>query len=107
MSVQPTNNIVLPVWTFGDRVRKARSIAGMDQREFASAIGVTHPALGAWESGRGKPRDIVSVAKRVELLTRVPAVWTLGLNADSPSGEPGGESADACTPRDLNPEPID
>lgn len=70
---------VVPSWTFGDRIRKARSVAGMDQREFAAAIDVNPSSLAAWETDRATPRDVVAVAKRVEMLTKVPAAWLLGL----------------------------
>ncbi len=55
----------------------------MNQHDFAVAIGVPDGSLANWETDRAKPRDIVAVAKRIELLTRIPAGWTLGIE-DSP-----------------------
>ncbi|WP_374238396.1 multiprotein-bridging factor 1 family protein [Mycobacterium sp. PSTR-4-N] len=79
MIVQPEQGSFVPVWSFGDRIRKARNEADMTQAEFATAIGVKEGSLAAWETDRATPRDIVAVAKRVELLTRIPAAWLLGL----------------------------
>lgn len=71
---------VIPAWTFADKLRKCRSIAGMDQRTFAEHIGVKSSAYAQWEADNNKPRDIVTVAKSIELLTRVPATWILGID---------------------------
>lgn len=78
----------VPEWTLADRLRKIRRLTGMSQGEFARAINVPEPRYAAWETGRNQPHsgDLLAVAKRIELLTRVPAVWTLGLSED---GSPG------------------
>ncbi|QBC87349.1 helix-turn-helix domain-containing protein [Mycobacterium avium] len=92
MTVQ--TDVVYPVWSFGDRIRKARTLADMNQREFAAAIEVAEGSLAAWETDRAIPRDIVTVAKRVELLTRIPAAWLLGVSTPGPfnggSSQPDG-----------------
>ncbi|MGB7509276.1 MAG: helix-turn-helix transcriptional regulator [Mycobacterium sp.] len=61
----------------------------MTQSAFAAAIGVKEGSLAAWETDRATPRDIVSVAKRVEMLTNVPAAWLLGLGGPT-SAQPSG-----------------
>lgn len=71
---------VIPAWTFADKLRKCRTIASMDQRTFAEHIGVKPSAYAQWEADNNKPRDIVTVAKSVEMLTRVPATWILGID---------------------------
>lgn len=73
-------SFVIPAWTFADRLRKARAIAGMDQRTFAKHVGAKPSAYAQWEADNNKPRDIVAIAKSIELLTRVPATWLLGLD---------------------------
>lgn len=84
---------LVPRWEFSDRLRKARSIAQQDQKEFAANLGVTAGSLAGWEAGRSKPRDVVAVAKRIEVLLGIPASWTLGLHEETPhSGGPGGGS---------------
>ena len=92
---------VTPTWTFGDRLRKTRSLAGMDQRAFATTLGVTASALAQWEPGRAVPRDIVTIAKRVERQTGVPAAWILGIN--EPSVDQPGSSVGLSTRRTLPP----
>lgn len=92
-TVQPDYGFIHPVWSFADRVRKARDIAGLNQREFAAAIEVSEGSLATWETGRAKPRDIVAVAKRIQLATRVPAMWTLGID-ETPDGDGGPTAAE-------------
>jgi DNA-binding XRE family transcriptional regulator len=79
-SAQPASSRV-PQWTFADRIRKIRTdVLDLHQHEMATQLGVTKAAYAAWESGRTQPRDILAVARRVELATRVPAAWLLGVD---------------------------
>ncbi len=41
---------------FGERVRSLRESLGMTQDELAKRMGVTRPAVSAWEAGNSKPR---------------------------------------------------
>ena len=85
-----TSSYYIPEWTFADRIRKARQVVSMDHKTFAAAISKTSSAVAQWEAGNSRPRDIVAVAKSIELLTRVPAQWILGLEtgkAPTPEGE--------------------
>lgn len=92
MTVQADGGYVYPVWSFSDRIRKARvDVAGMNQEAFAAALGVSEGSLASWETNRAKPRDIVAVAKRIEMLTHIPAAWLLGIE-DAPDRGPGGGS---------------
>lgn len=90
MTIDADHGQVFPEWTFGDKVRKARSIAGLDQREFAEALGVKAGSVAQWETDRAKPRDIVAVARRIEMLTRIPAGWTLGIQESPRPDNPDG-----------------
>lgn len=91
MSTQPEHRTWTPEWSFADRLRKIRREAGFQQDSFATHLDVNENQYKAWESGRNHPRDIVTIAKRIELLTGVPAQWTLGLSESAPSPtEPGG-----------------
>lgn len=67
-------------WSLADRLRKVRrDVAKLGQEEFADALGVSIKAYGAWEAGRNTPRELVALAKRIEVLTGVPAAWMLGI----------------------------
>ncbi|WP_182357738.1 helix-turn-helix domain-containing protein [Tomitella gaofuii] len=94
---------IYPEWTVGDRIKKVRGLTGMGQREFAEAIGSTAAALAAWETDRAKPRDIVAIAKRIEMLTRVPAGWILGLERESPRPDDDPDGGLAVRRRGLEP----
>lgn len=77
-----------PEFNFGDRIRKVRrDFARKSQNEMAESIGVSQKVYSAWESGRSRPSDIVAIAKRVELLTNIPATWLLDI-APPPPGQP-------------------
>lgn len=71
--------MAIPVWTFGDRLRKARRRSGMTGQQFADVLGITASALGQYETDRATPRDVVELAKRVEIVTGIPAAWMLGV----------------------------
>lgn len=45
----------VPVFTLGERIRKAREDLGLSQQEFADAIGHDRKSLGNWENGRNVP----------------------------------------------------
>ncbi len=78
------NTPVRPIWTFGDRMRKARRRSGLTVQEFADKLSITHSALGQYETDRSIPRDVVALAKRVEALTGIPAAWILGVDDVEP-----------------------
>ncbi len=98
MSINAVHGIV-PAWTMGDRIRKARREAGISQAELLGALAlagvdVTKQALGNWESGANdvsrKLRD--TVATVVALRTGVNRAWLLG---EAPSdGGPGRSRTD-------------
>lgn len=82
------NHGFIPEWTLADRLRKARLVSGLTQEEFADRIGAKPGAYSHWEAGRNTPRNLVALAQRIELLTDIPAAWTLGV-MDGPTGGPG------------------
>ena len=43
-------------FTIGDRLRKAREVAGFDQRGFEAASGISRATIGAYELGKSTPR---------------------------------------------------
>jgi len=76
----------LPVWGFSDKIRKARDLSGLGQKEFAARVNLTASTLAAYETGRSSPRfnDAPALAKRLQLLTGIPADWFLVI--DDPNG---------------------
>lgn len=68
-----------PEWTLGDRLRKIRRHLGVSQIEFAVTIEQNPKSYSSWESDQAQPRQLVAVAKRIEVATGVPAVWLLGI----------------------------
>jgi DNA-binding transcriptional regulator YiaG len=105
MSTQPELNVWTPEWSTADRLRKIRRDTGYSQDEFAEMLGANPNNYRAWESGRNHPRDIVALAKRIEMLTGVPAAWTLGL-ADGTS-TPGGPGTPKKADSVSNVTPLD
>jgi transcriptional regulator with XRE-family HTH domain len=45
----------IPDWTLGDRLRKAREHAGLNQAELAEKIGIARSSVVNYESGRSVP----------------------------------------------------
>ena len=46
----------VPVFSLGERIRKAREDAGMSQQQFAEELGVDRKTVGNWEADRNQPR---------------------------------------------------
>ena len=98
------NGLQVPEWTFADRLRKIRTSGGWSQKEIASLLEVGSSAYAQWEAGNAKPRDVVAIANRLELMARVPAAWTLGLNDENRHPDnPNGGSQFSVHPPGLEP----
>lgn len=92
-------------WTFGDRIRKIRRAVNASQGDFAAALGETRESLSTWESGRvAQPRNVVAIAKRIELAYGVPATWTLGLETKRPG--PSGPGLSKLPGLDSDQQPF-
>ena len=70
-------------WTLGDRIRKARRVAGMSHAQLAAALTErgfpsTAGRVGAWETGK-QPRQIERILAEVSEITGAPLDWLLGL----------------------------
>jgi transcriptional regulator with XRE-family HTH domain len=63
----------IPEWTQGDRLRKARELTDMGQREFAEHIGVSHQTITNAEKGHRTVRKITLNAW--SLATGVSVEW--------------------------------
>lgn len=81
---------LVPTWTVGDRLRKAREMAGLQAQELASDIDVDRNTVGNYERGRVKPRTIV--LKAWALRTGVSLQWLqTGETPAGPGGPDGGQ----------------
>lgn len=75
---------LIPEWTLGDRLRKARRSVKMTTAAFAEAINENPKTYGSWETDNSAPRnrDLLVMARRIEMLTRISAAWIIGLEPD-------------------------
>lgn len=97
-----TNPGAIPVWEFSDKIRKARDTTGLGQKEFAARIDLNPSSLAAYETGRATPRfrDAPALAKRLQLLTGIPADWFLVVDDPNPATPtPPATSSDATNER--------
>lgn len=80
---------------FGDRLRVVRRRKRRRQAEMAQLLDVKKVTYASWEAGSSTPAhaDVVSIARRLQLLDRVPVIWTLGayVEAPYPGGPEGGD----------------
>ncbi|MFB9775394.1 helix-turn-helix domain-containing protein [Brevibacterium otitidis] len=88
---------IVPELTIGQRLRVARELTGLEQREFASEIGISRTSVSALEGGRSKPRQLTLRAWSSR--TGVSLHWLETGEAPSPGGGDG-----ALAPVSLLPE---
>jgi len=77
MATRGGKSPVIPRWSFGDRLRKARMHADLQQEHIAVEFGVSKVAVSNWELGKSQPRDVFETAERYENITGVSAAWLL------------------------------
>ena len=66
----------VPEWTIPDRLRKARELTGLDQSEFANALGVSRGTVSNYERGSRVYRRPVLLAWA--MCAGVPMEWLQG-----------------------------
>ncbi len=91
----------VPVFTIGDRLRKAREEAGLDQGDFAIETGISRGTISNYERDEVTPK--LPYLTVWAMRTGVPFKWLLTGECPDPTG-PG---VDECAIRDSNPEPAD
>jgi transcriptional regulator with XRE-family HTH domain len=94
----------VPEWTITDRLRKARELTGMDQTEFADALGVSRSTVSNYERGSRVYRRPVLLAWAMS--SGVPLEWLHTGQQSAPQPGPV-EGLDECAVRELNPQPAD
>jgi transcriptional regulator with XRE-family HTH domain len=69
MTTQTASSV--PEFTLGDRLRKAREVAGLDQSEFARVADISRTTVINYEHGKRQPRPVYlrawSIATGVDL----------------------------------------
>lgn len=89
---------VVPEFTMADRLRKAREVAGLDQAQLASELGISRASVGNYEAGNTTPRRPTLLAYAMR--TGVSLAWLT--TGDTAGGGPGGEG---LPPLDSNQQP--
>lgn len=64
---------MIPTFTLGDRLRKAREVTGMSQVEFAEHIGIGRSTVQSYENGTTAPKQIA--LRAWAMATGVPFYW--------------------------------
>lgn len=83
-----------------DRLRRALRVSGVGVQDMAEYLGVGRNTVSTWINGRIVPSR--AMLRLFALRTGFPLEWLETGAAPSPDG---GNGADECAPRDLNPEP--
>jgi len=50
---------VVPAWTAGDRLRKARELTGLDRKAFAAELDLARNTVTKYEKGEEPPRPLI------------------------------------------------
>lgn len=82
---------LVPEWTTGDRLRKARSLTGMTLAEFAAATLISAKTIGNYEADRFRPKPLA--LKRWAEVTGVSETWLLTGVASTTNGYRKGRAA--------------
>lgn len=67
---------IVPEWTLGDRLRKARETADLEQIELARDIGVSRNTVANYERGKTTARRPVVLAWAVRCGVPIEWLWT-------------------------------
>lgn len=87
------------MWTIGDKLRKARVDAGLEQAELATEIGISRNTVRNYEAEKTTPRRPVLLAWAMR--TGVSLEWLTQDERPGPDGDAG------WAPRGSNPQPAD
>jgi transcriptional regulator with XRE-family HTH domain len=71
--MEAAHTALIPVWTLGDRLRKAREVAGMDAEIMAQHVGVTDRTIRNYETDTTPVKR--SVILGYSMATGVPVEW--------------------------------
>lgn len=71
------------MFTLGDRLRKAREVAGLNQTELANSLGIGRRSVSRYEEGDKEPKRGVVMAW--SMATSVPFEWLM-TGRETPGG---------------------
>lgn len=91
MSNAPELSARVPEWDLGDRLYKARRIAGLTKVQMADYLEMSHSVISKYEYGGSEPR--LPTIKRWALRTGVSVEWLL-LGEDATPQPPRGGGAE-------------
>jgi predicted transcriptional regulator len=69
------SDTMIPTWTIGDRMHKARRSSRIGSAEMADRIGATRATVSNYENGRTEPP--IKVIQRWSEATGVPITWLI------------------------------
>lgn len=87
------SNVIIPDWTLGDRLAKARDVADISVQRMADLLRVTRGTVSNYEHGRTEPP--FSTIEAYSRATGVELWWLLGEEPTDP-GVTEGYSVDSC-----------
>lgn len=107
MSLAEIPDPKIPEWTLGDRLRKARESAGLDQQVLADEFGVVVSSISAYEKGRqpGRKLDFVRLVNGYAELTGYDAAWIAGFRTGKKPTEANGLATVTQLRVPRNPSP--
>lgn len=88
---------VIPEFTLGDRLRKARELRGLEQQELAEQLGIHRQSVARYEKGDAEPRKPVMTLWAI--VTGVDLEWLSG----DDEGPRRSEGLDVARPKGLEP----
>lgn len=84
-SWQPRAAGVVPEFSLGDRLRKARELTGLDGTEFAAEVGISRTSVYAAERGEKRPRELT--LRAWALCSGVDLTWLKTGETPPPAGD--------------------
>lgn len=85
-----TRAAMTPIWTLGDRLAKARKMAGLSQQDMADRLFISRTSVNNWENDHNRP-----TARKVAAWAGVTGVDFVWITAGD----------DGWAPRGSNPQP--
>ena len=71
----PAERARVPQWTLGERMGKARRLAGYTQAQMAALLEVSAPTVSSWETAVRQPQHQFDMLRRWAELTNVDYRW--------------------------------